>query len=434
MDVMGGDWQWMMKSVSEIQTILRIRHHNGRPIGCETTGKKVYSSPCGLGWRFAIAFDSHPPEVDVFFDLHTAGQKLQPSDVLQVSVALISEEKAPVSGSQTEDRLLPVSGPSPVRLKSWLPANIMAKPFLFARVTAPNIKKLGETAAADSNERVQLLNQTLLGSLDGASFVDTKFVLFSRRSSVLGEVNSPVTLFANATLLSARSKYFETLLRNNGFLEAALVDLGDEVPDDMHLRLADYEYESDSDLEEEEECDITRRGTTSSQSFGSDMMKPMVYRGQKGRVVHIKDAAYKTMRSLLFYLYTGNFAFLPLRSARPEISVTPDIPKRIPSCSPKSMYRLADKLGLEELERPALEAIRASLNQHNIVEEVFSVFTSRYQKVKELEIDVLCDHFHTPEVSSGLRNFSAKLTSGELQHSSDILATLFGRLVVRKDS
>ena len=49
------------------------------------------------------------------------------------------------------------------------------------------------------------------------------------------------------------------------------------------------------------------------------------------------------LRALIFYLYTGEVAFAPLKSQgvdRPnELAIA-----QVPLCSPKSMYRIADKV------------------------------------------------------------------------------------------
>lgn len=56
-------------------------------------------------------------------------------------------------------------------------------------------------------------------------------------------------------------------------------------------------------------------------------------------------------QSLIFYLYTGDVAFLPLSSdpsqSREVVAeqYLADHPHDPPPCSPKSMYRLAEKVG-----------------------------------------------------------------------------------------
>jgi hypothetical protein len=58
----------------------------------------------------------------------------------------------------------------------------------------------------------------------------------------------------------------------------------------------------------------------------------------------------RSWQSLIFYLYTGDVAFLPLRSdptrsrAAVEAQHAADHPADPLPCSPKSMYRLAEKV------------------------------------------------------------------------------------------
>jgi len=90
-------------------------------------------------------------------------------------------------------------------------------------------------------------------------------------------------------------------------------------------------------------------------------------------VIRIKDTAYKTWKVLVFYLYTGHVSFHTLRSKE-----TPNEPEQgdAPRCSPKSMYRLAEKMDLSELRGIALKAIESDITEKNIIEELFSEFTS----------------------------------------------------------
>ncbi|KIK98655.1 hypothetical protein PAXRUDRAFT_9405 [Paxillus rubicundulus Ve08.2h10] len=60
------------------------------------------------------------------------------------------------------------------------------------------------------------------------------------------------------------------------------------------------------------------------------------------QLVHVKCVAHRTWRAFVYYCYTGKVAFYPLRSQMPR-NKFPEVVGATPSCSPKSMYRLADK-------------------------------------------------------------------------------------------
>ncbi|KAH9943869.1 hypothetical protein B0H21DRAFT_747364, partial [Amylocystis lapponica] len=66
-------------------------------------------------------------------------------------------------------------------------------------------------------------------------------------------------------------------------------------------------------------------------------------------------------------------------------------PDRPITCSCKSMYRLADKIGLDVLKDLALDHLKSRLSAQSILAEIFSSFTSRYlafkyDEVKKIEL------------------------------------------------
>lgn len=97
----------------------------------------------------------------------------------------------------------------------------------------------------------------------------------------------------------------------------------------------------------------------------------------------------------IYFRYTGQVSFRPLKSARGASKIPPNGSGAPPSCSPKSMYRLAAsvsevlerhihelihiawQLGDERMKELALRAIKEGLSKDNIVEEAFSWFTAQ---------------------------------------------------------
>lgn len=168
-------------------------------------------------------------------------------------------------------------------------------------------------------------------------------------------------------------------------------------------------------------------------------------------------------QALILYLYSGDIKFLPLKSERTASQSTAVVEgdQLYQPCSPKSMYRLAvkvsdgpnmlacifhsfEKLGLDDLKNLAFKSIRTGLSKSNILDEAFSEFTSRwvilkwcrrdaqiflrYPPILEMEVNILSEHFNSPEV---LKAFPAKFKSvaeGKLPHSSTILTSLFQKL------
>ncbi|KAI0789097.1 hypothetical protein C8Q75DRAFT_170861 [Abortiporus biennis] len=97
---------------------------------------------------------------------------------------------------------------------------------------------------------------------------------------------------------------------------------------------------------------------------------------------HVKitvPGAHKTWKALYFFLLTDHLKFAPLRSNL--VAATNEEAeskyKDLPSCSPKSMYRLADRFGFVEAKRLAFSKFKSCLDEDNIVQELFSDFTWR---------------------------------------------------------
>jgi len=149
-----------------------------------------------------------------------------------------------------------------------------------------------------------------------------------------------------------------------------------------------------------------------------------------GRTILVNDTAFKTWQALILYLYSGNIEFLPLKSERsPSQSIgVAEGDHLYHPCSPKSMYRLATKLGFDDLKNLAFKSIRAGLSKNNILNEAFSEFTSRYPPILEMEVNILSEHFNSPEVSKAFPAKFRSMAEGKLPYPSSILTSLFQKL------
>ncbi|KAF8844421.1 hypothetical protein BDN67DRAFT_773290 [Paxillus ammoniavirescens] len=141
------------------------------------------------------------------------------------------------------------------------------------------------------------------------------------------------------------------------------------------------------------------------------------------QLIHVKCAAHRTWRAFVYYCYTGKIAFYPLRSQMPR-NKFPEVAGAPPFCSPKSMYRLADKLAMEDLKNRAFDAVKAGLSTANIVDEALSYFTSRHPDIQKLELDILVEKRKEPEVQQALEIKIAQLVKEQPPHSATILTTL----------
>jgi len=164
----------------------------------------------------------------------------------------------------------------------------------------------------------------------------------------------------------------------------------------------------------------------------------------KLRVV-VKDVAYATYRSVLYYLYTDRIRFAPLSSSflsscSPGTACTEapndgqgslgsatrtgsgevlpgassrrewiqdwvrGNPRQPLPCSAKAVYRLADKLGLAELKSRAFDHITKSLTVENVPYEVFSTFSATFEVVRKVEVKYFLDHWTEIRGSDAMRN------------------------------
>ncbi|SJL14626.1 uncharacterized protein ARMOST_18089 [Armillaria ostoyae] len=134
-----------------------------------------------------------------------------------------------------------------------------------------------------------------------------------------------------------------------------------------------------------------------------------------GSVWHVNDAAYRTWKTLLAYLYTREISFASLKSNETPRIVTTD------ACSPKSMYRLAVKANLDGLQELAFENLRSQLTPSNIIAEVFSKFSGQHTKILDMEVKYLVDNFADPLVYPQWQKKMAEVGRGECPHGTEVM-------------
>ncbi|KAJ7160673.1 hypothetical protein C8R43DRAFT_1105253 [Mycena crocata] len=273
------------------------------------------------------------------------------------------------------------------------------------------------------------LERLLVRTMNGEEAVDLKFYTFSRKH--FGHVTGPKPIFADTSLIEGYSESLDLLISGGGFAESLLVDLNRHKMDDDVFE--EYDYLSDSDLDsddgEREDTD-----TASSRHRSPDPETPRVLSpvldavaagiplppsrpespGRRmGRVVVVRGTAFKTWTALLHYMYTSKISFSTISPQTIEGEL------RSPRCSAKSMYRLADKFGLDELKAVSLSAINQRLSRTNIMHEVFSRFTSIYPEVQDIEVEFLRNNFS--DLKAEIDNTLDGLCRGNRPHCVDVL-------------
>jgi len=238
------------------------------------------------------------------------------------------------------------------------------------------------------------------------------------------------------------------------------------------MTLDDYGYGSDSDLEDEgeEQAGHTPAVVTKGESSESDddddllvvagatrseidftvddpipttspprgAMYTSVSSQHKPRVVDcrnmlVRDTAFRTWKALILYLYTDKLVFSPLKSQRwpRKKNVVATDPSTLWPCSPKSMYRLACKVRLNEVRDRAFSEIRSNLNEDNILQELSSSFTSKYPAILKMQVEVLLDHIASVPVIQNMPSLVKRIADSQLPHGADIIIDLFQKILLR---
>ncbi|KAI0661274.1 hypothetical protein C8Q70DRAFT_704578 [Cubamyces menziesii] len=306
----------------------------------------------------------------------------------------------------------------------------------------------------------------LRSSLTTGVFVDCQFTLYSRRTADGEGVDTPLAIYASSRVLKDTSDYFESLIAG-GFSEGigGPIAKSKKPCPPSQIPATEYEYDSDSDLEDEPETNplpssstselgaalydyqqdrlVDHKGHVERTKFTTDQHNRGIATTSSAATQHniiIPDVAFKTFQAFVYYAYTGDIQFAPLSSIEPSpandaqaaVSVQSDASF---ACSPKSMYRLADKYGLNELKELALKNIRSQLAHapSAILPELFSHFSSRYPQVMTVLAKLVCASVRAQPQGegtsqavclTGLREWTDRVARGELPHAGPVLAEL----------
>ncbi|KAJ6495140.1 hypothetical protein C8R45DRAFT_1212046 [Mycena sanguinolenta] len=401
-------------------TLLKIADDEWTPTGIKSTFRiLVPDNPdsgfsggpviCGLGWRFScsgspestsskqatnhvgIAPQAWRWRISVFFDPHL----IRSAEYGRLSFSIVAQRL-----HAAKDVIHPSSLPLPyygsiTQIGTYISVGARRiMPTIAIMVALPADTGLSIPRSIDCR-----LERALTDTMNGKEGVDLKFYAFTRKSA--GYVTHPQAIFAQSALLEKYSDSLDLLISGEGFIESNLVDLDRHQMNMDHLE--NYEYMSDSDLDtDDEETDgiVSHRTDFPDAPEGSFFLReatqvplplsrpktPQAPARRMGRVIILKGTAFKTLYALVYYLYTGKLSF----SSGSHLF---ENQHRTPQCSAKSMYRLADQLGLDKLKATSLSWIQANLSQDNIVQQVFSRFSSMYPEVQNIEVEFVLNNF-----------------------------------------
>ncbi|KAI0711678.1 hypothetical protein C8Q76DRAFT_737486 [Earliella scabrosa] len=152
--------------------------------------------------------------------------------------------------------------------------------------------------------------------------------------------------------------------------------------------------------------------------------------GRQGRVVFIEDIASRTWKAFIFYAYSGKLSFAPLTSTKNKSRRRGlQSLNGTPTCSPKSMYRFAEKYDIGDLKKAAFDNLRGQLSPKNIFVELFSSFTALYPEIHTMQFEYLKTHISEPLILDSLPAWFQALEDGRLRIGA---ASIFASLIVTK--
>ncbi|GAA5993317.1 hypothetical protein JCM11641_001455 [Rhodosporidiobolus odoratus] len=150
----------------------------------------------------------------------------------------------------------------------------------------------------------------------------------------------------------------------------------------------------------------------------------------------VNYAAFSTYRAALVFLETGYIAFAPLSSSFPSFPncaedreaylatryvENPFLPLPV---SPKSTYRLAHLLQLEELQKKSLEAFTKSLTVGGAPYELFSETSVAYDKIRRTVLQYCKKNWAVIKVSNGWKEMMDKHKRNEMPQCGAVFAEL----------
>ncbi|PSS38150.1 hypothetical protein PHLCEN_2v10 [Hermanssonia centrifuga] len=305
-------------------------------------------------------------------------------------------------------------------------------------VKAPSIIFQPTDTFGPSAETTEALHDALAQSLGDDGFLDIIFHVFTRKLPS-GRVCKPRAVYSNSRILKSSSVYFRGLL-SGGFAESTSLSTTGKFPSNQDEYTDAYEFDSDSDLEEGLDDD-----EVPAVSPIGEPPAPSVIQGippsssaeaaspQLKRAVVIRSAAADTWQALMFYIYTHKVYFLPLQSNGSNMrqQARSDHEKKYlnrPMCSPKSMYRLADIVGIEELKSQAQTYILSQLCADNILEEIFSSFSSEYAEILKEQTDIFCKQYLNDEAMRNLHSKIQVVAEGRCPHGTRAIMSLLEHL------
>ncbi|GAA5991336.1 hypothetical protein JCM11641_004803 [Rhodosporidiobolus odoratus] len=232
-------------------------------------------------------------------------------------------------------------------------------------------------------------------------------------------------LWVKAELLSRSSSYFETLLASE-VAETTLrrskrarttVSTVTIAPDSVEQDLEDSDDETDAFLFSRSPPQLDQSSEADDVSFCQ---------------ITITQTAFCTYEAILMYIQTGFIQFAPPSSSFPLISKfwksrddfftykvehDPSLPLPV---SPKSTYRLAHLLQLEDLQQKALDALKSSLVINAAAVELFGKTSIAHDDLRKVVLDFVKENWSAVRVTKSWKEIMQKVENDEIQGGGSV--------------
>ncbi|KAK4334778.1 Proteophosphoglycan ppg4 [Rhodotorula toruloides] len=230
-------------------------------------------------------------------------------------------------------------------------------------------------------------------------------------------------LWTDSSFLSRSSPYLKTLLSS---------DFAESVTNSSRFRDGGRRRRDSKDFDDsdEEADELYFEAHPPSQHERDELQQPY-------KEIKITKTAFTTYRAVLAYLRTGFIAFAPLSSTFPAdadaakptrasrieaaVSSDPSLPYPV---SPKSTFRLAHLLELDELQHFCLANFSKQLTVDCAPYELFSDTSICYDAWRKVVLDFIVDNWDAVTSSASWKTETAKVRRDEIQGAAPIMLEL----------
>jgi len=148
-------------------------------------------------------------------------------------------------------------------------------------------------------------------------------------------------------------------------------------------------------------------------------------RNERGTRAVLVAGSFSAWRSLFFYRCTDEISFALLKSQGADARlnhIRENTVAAAPSpCSPKSIYVLANMLGIQALCDMAFADIKSKVTPDNVVDEVFSWVTATQEKIMEMECELLTSNPNDPRTIALVKQNIGSISDGASSHCAAAL-------------